>query len=255
LHEDTPSSNHIQQLGGWATFCWRFSRFLATATLLGLSVFVLLSEDIWTSIPPAQSPHWLRIGLTAVYAYSSVLALTSVATRAATASIASAHVAYILLLTWGIFIYRDLWPLATFTLEPLDSAGAPLIWVEIGLVSYAAVVVPLSVPRQYIPVDPKNPAKQPNPEQTACLFSLILYNFLDPLIFLAYRVPHLPFDDLPPLADYDETKNLVARSFPHLDPFQRKKRSHLFFGLMRVFCKGLELDIIQFAGINIVNRD
>jgi hypothetical protein len=37
--------------------------------------------------------------------------------------------------------------------------------------------------------------------------------FLDPIVFLAYRVPHLAHDMLPPLADYDYTKNLVKRSF------------------------------------------
>jgi len=39
------------------------------------------------------------------------------------------------------------------------------------------------------------------------------YLFLDPIVFLAYRVPHLSHDMLPPLADYDYTKNLVKKSF------------------------------------------
>lgn len=41
----------------------------------------------------------------------------------------------------------------------------------------------------------------------------MLYNFLDPIILAAYRIPHLGYDKLPPLADYDQTKYLVARSF------------------------------------------
>jgi hypothetical protein len=40
-----------------------------------------------------------------------------------------------------------------------------------------------------------------------------LYMFLDPYVFLGYRVPHLSLDQLPALADYDYTKNLVKRSF------------------------------------------
>jgi hypothetical protein len=56
--------------------------------------------------------------------------------------------------------------------------------------------------------------KVPNPEQTACLLSLVLYFFLDQIIFLSYRLPHLPFDQLPPLADYDYCKNLKAKAFP-----------------------------------------
>ena len=45
------------------------------------------------------------------------------------------------------------------------------------------------------------------------------YTFLDPIVFLAYRVPHLSHDMLPPLADYDYTKNLVRRSFKAGTPF------------------------------------
>jgi hypothetical protein len=52
-----------------------------------------------------------------------------------------------------------------------------------------------------------------NPEQTASHLSMMMYTFLDPIVFLAYRIPHLSHDMLPPLADYDYTKNLVRRSF------------------------------------------
>ena len=52
-----------------------------------------------------------------------------------------------------------------------------------------------------------------NPEQTASLFSLVLYNFLDPIIFKAQRVSHIPPEESPPLADYDFSKNLVKKSF------------------------------------------
>jgi hypothetical protein len=46
-----------------------------------------------------------------------------------------------------------------------------------------------------------------NPEQTASPLSMMIYSFL------ASRVPHLSHDMLPPLADYNYTKNLVQRSF------------------------------------------
>ena len=58
-----------------------------------------------------------------------------------------------------------------------------------------------------------------NPEQTASYLSMMTYTFLDPIVFLAYRVPHLSHDMLPPLADYDYTKNLVRRSFKAGTPF------------------------------------
>ena len=53
-----------------------------------------------------------------------------------------------------------------------------------------------------------------NPEQTASILSMSVYTFLDGIIWKAYQVPHLPYEELPPLADYDRTKHLVKRSFP-----------------------------------------
>jgi hypothetical protein len=54
----------------------------------------------------------------------------------------------------------------------------------------------------------------PNPEQTASIFSIISYTFLDQVIFLGYKVPHLRFDQLPALADYDAAKYQTTKAFP-----------------------------------------
>ncbi|TFY83125.1 hypothetical protein EWM64_g881 [Hericium alpestre] len=91
------------------------------------------------------------------------------------------------------------------------------------------------IPRQYISLDPKEPAVEPNPEQTASILSMVTYGFLDPIILLANRLPHLPQEKLPPLADYDYAKNLVKRSFPHLDTFSGGSKRHLFWGLLKTF--------------------
>ena len=56
--------------------------------------------------------------------------------------------------------------------------------------------------------------KVPNPEQTASILSLIVYSFLDPLVFEAYRVPHLSHERLPDIADYDHIKYLREKAFP-----------------------------------------
>ena len=60
--------------------------------------------------------------------------------------------------------------------------------------------------------------ESPNLEQTASLFSLMIYSFLDPVIMEASRVPHLPYERLPALSDRDYAKNLVARAFPVSGP-------------------------------------
>ena len=97
---------------------------------------------------------------------------------------------------------------------------------------------------------------EPNPEQTASILSLVVYSFLDPLVFEAYRVPHLSHERLPAISDYDHTEYLRKKAFPvrkgeypfivdeaeqyvkHLDSFQGA-RGHLFLRLIRVFCKSI----------------
>lgn len=96
----------------------------------------------------------------------------------------------------------------------------------------------------------KEPAAVPNPEQTASLISLLLWIFLDPIVFLAYRIPHLSHDQLPPLADYDRAKNLVQKSFPSLDPFSGGKKRHIFLGLMSVY-RELLINISHLPRFNI----
>ena len=79
----------------------------------------------------------------------------SVVARSGLSRLATRHLVITLVGTWAVYAYRDLWPLATFTLQPADAAEGPLCWAKIGILTAAAVVIPLTVPRQYVPVDPK----------------------------------------------------------------------------------------------------
>jgi hypothetical protein len=147
----------------------------------------------------------------------------------------SLHLSFLLFVSFAVYVYRDIWPLATFTLSPKDLSEGWFVWTKIIILFWAGVVVPLVMPRQYMPFNPREPMP-PNPEQVASILSLTLYFFLDPIVFLAYRIPHLSRDLLPVLADYDYAKNLKKRAFPFLDQFSGKKgRRHIFFGLMRLF--------------------
>jgi hypothetical protein len=60
----------------------------------------------------------------------------------------------------------------------------------------------------------QDPMPVTNNEQTCSLFSLALYIYLDPVIFLGARVKHLKYDQLPPLSDSDYAKNLTKMAFP-----------------------------------------
>jgi len=83
------------------------------------------------------------------------LALVAITARRTRASVASFHLSSLLLVTFSVYAYRDVWPLLTFTLGPADGWEGALLWAKIGLLAVAGIVIPLITPRQYVPLDPK----------------------------------------------------------------------------------------------------
>ncbi|KAI0260093.1 hypothetical protein BC834DRAFT_1028685 [Gloeopeniophorella convolvens] len=249
---------HVDKSGGSIIFLFQTLRLISVLTLLGLAIFSFVQDEEEHAAQPsvgAFSKHWgkkhkhkhrygggsfskrewLDLTLCITYLYTSFLALFAVTARRTRSSIASFHLSLVLLVTFSVYTYRDIWPLITYTLVPADKREGTLLWIKLSVLSFAAVFIPLVMPYRYVPVDPKDPQSALNPEQTASILSLSMYSFLDPIVFQAYRVPHLSHDMLPPLADYDYTKNLVKRSFKHLDSFSGSPKRHIFWGLMRVF--------------------
>ncbi|KAJ7156237.1 hypothetical protein C8R46DRAFT_1294825, partial [Mycena filopes] len=162
--------------------------------------------------------------------YTALLAVLSIsAPNQKWSGVAVRHLNTILLSTLGVYLYRDVFPLATTTRAPMDLWEGPLLlWAKIAVLFIVAGVIPLAIPRQYTPLDVENPAPVPNPEQTACIPSSALYLWLDPTIYIAYRMPHLPFEALPPLCDYDRAQDLKKRAFPVSVPFSPTPASHRF---------------------------
>ncbi|KAJ6594276.1 hypothetical protein B0H19DRAFT_1094788 [Mycena capillaripes] len=231
-------AGHVEKHGGVTIFAFKTARLVGCLALLTLSIVSLASEDereeTRSFMFSESSPHKLLEGaMCMTYFYASVLAIFSVAGSAKWGSVVIGHLDTVLLATFGVYFYRDIFPLATVQLAPMDLAEGRLLWAKITPLFAVSIVIPLVIPRQYIPVDPKNPMPA-SPEQTTSLLSLILYNFLDPIIFLGYRVPHLKFDQLPPLCDYDSAENLRKRAWPYMDVFSGKKR-HIFFGIVWVY--------------------
>ncbi|KDR83119.1 hypothetical protein GALMADRAFT_238944 [Galerina marginata CBS 339.88] len=229
---------YAQSQGGSTVFSFKVARLMGCLTLFALSVATLLvRQEVQQDTHGGsvfQPDNIPEISVAITYWYTSLLAAASF-TRGSWRHSLTRHTNIILLSALTVYLYRDVWPLATFTKVPMDLSEGRLLWAKLAVLTFTALVVPLFIPRQYVPIDPKNPMKVFNAEQTASLFSLMVYTFLDPVIFEAYRVPHLPADRLPILADYDYGKNLTARAFPHLDHFHGAKKRHLFFGLLRVF--------------------
>ena len=63
----------------------------------------------------------------------------------------SLHLHVILFLAWIVFAYRDIYPLLTKHLTPVDVLHAPawLTWTRLALLTVAAAVVPALQPRRY----------------------------------------------------------------------------------------------------------
>ncbi|KAF9645156.1 hypothetical protein BDM02DRAFT_3189933 [Thelephora ganbajun] len=227
--------HHANRYGGLIIFIFRILRLLAVLDLVGLTVATLILGSKGVVHATHHHAQLLNWGLLGTYSYASVLALVAVSTPSKIANVANTHLVWVLFGTWVVYGYRDIYPLGTFALQPLDFHEGWLMWTKLAVLTFAATIVPSFIPTQYVPFDPKNPATDVNPEQTASWFSFVFSFFLDEVIFKAARVPRLPAEDFPPLADYDWAPHLVKKSFPYLDPLSGTFKKHMFFGLMKVF--------------------
>ncbi|EED79959.1 predicted protein [Postia placenta Mad-698-R] len=229
-------ASYVARHGGVGILSFNIARMISCVSLVGLSAIPIiqdLSKGSHALLHITVCLTYLTARLPQIYA--SFLATISVFAKSGVAVVAIRHLDFVLLSVWGVYIYRDVWPLATFALSPLDAAEGVILWFQLADLTFAAVFVPLSIPRRYTPVDPKHPSSEPHPEQTASVLSRIVFAWLDKTVYKAYRVPHLPIEELPPLADYDQAHNLMQGSFKELDPFQVTKGRHVFWGLVKVF--------------------
>ncbi|TBU52681.1 P-loop containing nucleoside triphosphate hydrolase protein [Dichomitus squalens] len=215
-----------------------FSIYDLVLTLDVLALLVLFAVTI-----PVVPPHfpsrerriypWLFYGAR-IAAFALVLGMMCLPRRWRTRFSIPRNI--ILLAIWAVYAYRDIWPLATYDLTPIDGAEGNLLWAKIGLLTLAAIVLPLISPRHTDDLDAR-------PEQRASIFSLVTYGWLDPLIWRAQHLKHLPFEELPPLAEYNSTDHLVETSYALVDPMRvsddRSKSRDVAWGLARLFSPDL----------------
>ncbi|KAF5336910.1 hypothetical protein D9611_003444 [Ephemerocybe angulata] len=237
--------------GGAIIFAFKVARLVGCIAFLALSIYTTVIDEesrLGTNGKKKKKKkkhqddvfsqkEWQDLAICLTNLYAVLLSLVTVGNKRRWSKTAAHHLNLLLLLFIGVYGYRDIFPYATFDRSPLDTAEGLVLWAKIFVLAVTAIVIPLTIPRQYTPLDPNNPMPEPNAEQTASLLSLMTYSFLDPVVWLANRVPHLTSDQLPPLADYDYAQNLRAQTFPHLDAFVNPNKRHLFFRLMRVFRK------------------
>ncbi|KAI9061281.1 P-loop containing nucleoside triphosphate hydrolase protein [Trametes sanguinea] len=227
--------SRIRTLGSITIFCLRTLQSLVVLALFLLSLGQTLSVGrLGRREGVANAPRVTYIVQCGVFGYTSVLSAFALLNGTLLNRVAFMHVSLILAVTWAVYMYRDVWPLATLDLSPADAAEGPALWGKLYLLSLGGVAIPLVCPTKYTPVNPKEPL-QPSPEQTTSLFSLLFYTYLESLIWRARRLSHITYDMLPLLPDYDHLKNLTGRAFPILDPMQTKSQRHLGLLLIRTF--------------------
>ncbi|KAF7366640.1 ATP-binding cassette transporter [Mycena sanguinolenta] len=214
------TKRHIAHHGGGVVFGFKLVRLLCCLFLLALSI---ASRAITAT--HKSKVGGLHLAMTMSFFYASILAAVTVSAKLRWSSIAVKHLNTWLVLTLTVYGYRDLFPFVTYRRIPFDESEGWILWARVFVLLVAAVVVPLFIPRPYVPFDPKDPMPIPNPEQTASIVSTMFYFFMDPIVF-SHR--------LPPLADSDYSANLKTQNFKYLEASASNKR-HLFFGIIRAF--------------------
>lgn len=162
----------------------------------------------------------------------------------------------LLILSWIVFAVRDLVPLCTFHGRPVDDNNG-ILWALIVILTIVGIVIPMIMPRQHVPLDPTvklnlcciclpkqrnllQDVKPPSPQQIASPLSILLFSWLDGLVWRATQVEHIPVAELPPLPDSSHASVLSRRSFSNIDPFAGDtfipiKRRYIFWGLLRTY--------------------
>ncbi|KAL0960611.1 hypothetical protein HGRIS_005643 [Hohenbuehelia grisea] len=143
-------------------------------------------------------------------------------------------VTLILLSFLSIYSYRNLWSLVAADAEPpLDSSEGAFFYTKFALLAITAVILPMLTPRRIVSAN----EKRINAEETASWFSMLSFDFLDPLIVAAYRSTAFNKEDIPPLLERDRTEYMMSY-VNSLDPLHRAYKSrHVMWGLIRVFGK------------------
>ncbi|KAJ3551734.1 hypothetical protein NM688_g4534 [Phlebia brevispora] len=216
---------HVQEAGGLEILVYKSVRMAGVLALFTLQVYSAWISG-WTT---------RNMALALTVAYASILATWNVLASATAARSISLHLTVVTFTIWAGYAYRDVWPLMTFTLKPLDEAEGHVLWVKVALLTFVGLIEPLFEPHAYIAIDLENLSASPSPEQTASIASLLFYAFVDPIIWLGYRSPHVSIDQLPPLCDYDDVRYTTRGAYPFLDPFSGAKKENPLWSVMKAF--------------------
>ncbi|TDL17911.1 P-loop containing nucleoside triphosphate hydrolase protein [Rickenella mellea] len=229
-------------LDGPVIFCFRLLNFLSVLALLSLSIYQVAVDEVVDVL----------IAMVAFYTYVSTLAGGAIFLSPKSRDASHVHASLLLLSALVVYMYLDVWPLATMNPSDPEIPRNWLVWVRIGLLSLSGAFIPLISPR---PFRPQYPDDVPNPEYTCSLLSSLTYSFLDSVVFYAYRVPDITIKDLPPLPRKESAKYIADKNSVKIDPVLVGTKRHIFWGFCRVFAKNyarillcvLSQSLVQFA--------
>ncbi|KAJ7578665.1 P-loop containing nucleoside triphosphate hydrolase protein [Mycena floridula] len=233
----SPQVRRSEKHGGIVICIFRVIRLIGSLALLVLSVVSLTGTARNEENVQLKNKFFLQqAALFATAVYASILSASSLVFPS-WAQVFIRHANSVLGVQTLVYLYRDIWPLATYTDLPLDRAEGSILWAKVVVLSIIAIFVPLFVPRVYVPYDPEDPI-EPNLEQTSSIASSYFFMFLDPVVYEAYKTrgKHFEYEKLPSLPDYSYAHNLKERSFKELDAFAgANKNRHIFWGMIKVF--------------------
>ncbi|KAH8108771.1 hypothetical protein DFH11DRAFT_1057276 [Phellopilus nigrolimitatus] len=219
----------IKELDGLAITLFRFARLLAVLALLSLEVFEF-SICEGSNARSYQPPF---------YIYVLFLTTLSVVAAQRWRDVVSLQLALLLLVEFIVYFVLDAWPYATLTLKPFDSASDPITWVQLSLLTFAGIIVPLIMPR---PFRPLMPGDEPSQEDTVSLLSRYTYSFLDKIVFYAYRVPDVTIADMPHVPARERIEALGQRALAAMDPVDPQVgKRHIIQGVLKLWGKDYAL--------------
>ena len=106
----------------------------------------------------------LRILLSRAYllsqGYASALSLARIIARRHSKTLTS-HLSFVLLVAAGVYVYRDILPLFVKSWSPIDASEGIFLWAKLSVLLIATAVIPLLVPRRYVPYDPSVSGRGP----------------------------------------------------------------------------------------------
>jgi len=141
LYLSIPNTLRCQPPMGWSS---------GTSTTECPDYFLSLT---FVSYPVISFGRYTRLA-TFQQLYTSVLSVIALISRTWSSAATRSNIVT-LLSAFFVYAYRDLWPLATYTQNPADEAEGSVLWAKIAILAVIAVVIPLFIPRRYVPVDSK----------------------------------------------------------------------------------------------------